>query len=280
MPININDNLFNKNSKNECCKLIAKNPMTIVFISVIANRGKMCDNNLIKKVRLTVMYHILCNQKYLKNNSDEHVKSIKVHDKIEYTAGGSFIDNLCKSILTQDNTQIFNISKEKFQNLLEENLKSSLNEKTHSQERKTNKRRQLNFFDKILVSNFFNKKMASCYLKDKYSIEHICPYSSVWEKDTSIDINRLGNLFPTLERINCSRQNKNLEIYYSVENMGFTKFIEELLPKNYDEINCRESKGESKGRKTEIIDINKYNDFCRKNEKKYIDTLLDDIFSS
>lgn len=215
MPVNINDNLFNKTSKNDCCKLIAKNPMTILFISVIANKDKISDNILIKNVRLVIIYHLLCNQKYLKNVSEENVKIIKTHDKLEYTAGGSYIDNICKSIIEHDNTKIFDISREIFQNLLNENLKSSLNEKTHYEERSTNKRRQLNFFDKILVSNFFNKKMPNSYLKERYSIEHTSPYSSNWEG--SIDINRLGNLFPTLEKINCSRGNNNLDIYYNTQ---------------------------------------------------------------
>jgi hypothetical protein len=270
MPVNINDNLFNKTSKNDCCKLIAKNPMTILFISVIANKDKISDNILIKNVRLVIIYHLLCNQKYLKNVSEENVKIIKTHDKLEYTAGGSYIDNICKSIIEHDNTKIFDISREIFQNLLNENLKSSLNEKTQYEERTTNKRRQLNFFDKILVSNFFNKKMPNSYLKERYSIEHTCPYSSSWEG--SIDINRLGNLFPTLEKINSSRGNNNLDIYYNTANIEFTKFIKELLPENYNIINSRE------GRKTTIVDIYKYNEFCNNNEKLYINTLIDDIF--
>jgi hypothetical protein len=271
MPININDNLFNKTSKNnDCCKLVAKNPMTILFISVIINKDKISDNILIKKVRTVVIYHLLCNQKYLKNVSEENIKRIKTYDKLEFTAGGSYIDNICKSIIEHDNKQIFNISKEAFQNLLNENLKSSLNEKTLIKERSTNKRRQLNFFDKILVSNFFNKKMSNYYLKEKYSIEHISPYSSNWEN--SIDINRLGNLFPTLEKINSSRGNNNLDIYYNTSNTEFTKFIKELLPENYNEINSH------KERKTTIVDIDKYNEFCNNNEKLYINTLINDIF--
>ena len=270
MPVNINDNLFNKSSKNDSCKLLAKNAMSILFISVIANKDKISDNNLIKKVRLVVIYHLLCNQKYLKNVSEENIKIVKTYDKMEYVAGGSYIDNICKSIIEQDSTQIFDISREIFQKLLNFNLNSSLNEKTNDEERNTNKRRQLNFFDKILVSNFFNKKMPNSYLKERYSIEHTSPYSSSWEG--SIDINRLGNLFPTLEKINSSRGNNNLDIYYNTSNIEFTKFIQELLPENYNEINSRE------GRKTTIVDIDKYNNFCNNNEKLYIKTLIDDIF--
>ena len=41
---------------------------------------------------------------------------------------------------------------------------------------------------------------------------------------------------------------------------------------NYNIINSRE------GRKTTIVDIYKYNEFCNNNEKLYINTLIDDIF--
>jgi hypothetical protein len=271
MPVNINDKLFNKTSKNDCSKLLAKNPMTMLFISVIANKDKILSTLIIKKVRLVVIYHLLCNQKYLKNLSEEAIKIIKTHDKLECVAGGSYVDNMCRSIIDHDNQKIFDISKDNFINLLNENLNSSLNEKTYDQERVTNKRRPLNLFDKILVSNFFNKKMSNFYLKEKYSTEHISPYSSVWLE--SIDINRLGNLFPTLEKINSSRGNSNLDIYYK-SHPDFTNFIKELLPGNYNEINNHN------GRKTTIVDINKYNEYCSNNEKLYIKTLVDDIFSN
>ena len=114
--------------------------------------------------------------------------------------------------------------------------------------------------------------MSNFYLKEKYSTEHITPYSSVWEE--LIDINRLGNLFPTLEKINGSRGNSNLEIYFKEPNIGFTTFIRELLPENYSEFNIHN------GRKTSITDINKYNEYCSNNEKLYIKTLVDDIFSN
>ena len=60
--------------------------------------------------------------------------------------------------------------------------------------------------------------------------------------------------------------------FYNTSNKEFTKFIKELLPKNYNEINSH------KERKTTIVDIDKYNEFCNNNEKLYIKTLIDDIF--
>ena len=77
--------------------------------------------------------------------------------------------------------------------------------------------------------------MSNYYLDSVYSIEHIIPFSSIWSK--TIDINRLGNLFPTLDIINKTRGNKNLDIYFEDDNRHFTRFIQDLLPiENYNEI--------------------------------------------
>jgi hypothetical protein len=273
MPKNINDNIFNVSSKNNTCKLVAKNTLAILFISVISNQLKISKENIIKEVKKAVIYNTLCSTTYLKNVSDENKEYIKSHNKLEYVAGTSHIDNMCKTILETDTMKIFNITKEQFEKLLNECLNSCLNEKEFKNKESSRKRRTLNLFDKILVSNFYNKKMSNFYLTGDYSIEHISPFSSKWEENTSLDIDRLGNLFPTLDSLNKSRQNTNLEIYYKSEYIDFTKNIDELLPKNYDIINSY------KDRKTNINDTNKYNEYCSINEKLYIKTLVDDLYS-
>lgn len=273
MPKNINDNIFNVSSKNNTCKLIAKNTLAILFIAVISNQLKISKENIIKEVKKALIYNTLCSTTYLKNITDEIKQYIKSHNKLEYVAGISHIDSTCKSILETDTMKIFNITKEQFEKLLNECLNSCLNEKEIKNKESSRKRRTLNLFDKILVSNFYNKKMSNFYLNNIYSIEHISPFSSRWEDNTSLDIDRLGNLFPTLDSLNRSRQNTNLEIYYKPEYIDFTKNIDELLPKNYDTINSY------KDRKTTIIDTNKYNEYCSINEKLYIKTLVDDLYS-
>jgi hypothetical protein len=273
MPKNINDNIFNVSSKNNTCKLIAKNTLAILFITVISNQLKISKENIIKEVKKAIIYNTLCSTTYLKNITDENKECIKSYNKLEYVAGTSHIDNMCKTILESDSMKIFNITKKQFEKLLNECLNSCLNEKEIKNKESSRKRRTLNLFDKILVSNFYNKKMSNFYLTGDYSIEHISPFSSRWEENTSLDIDRLGNLFPTLDSLNRSRQNTNLEIYYKPEYINFTKNIDELLPKNYDTINSY------KDRKTTIIDTNKYNEYCNINEKLYIKTLVDDLYS-
>ena len=239
---------------------------------------------------------------------------MRAYDNIEYKSGGQFVDSSCRKILQSDREQIFNLSKEQFTALLEENMRSSLKE---CEKTNCKNRREINLFDKILISNFWNKKMSNYYLDSVYSIEHIIPFSSIWSK--TIDINRLGNLFPTLDIINKTRGNKNLDIYFEDDNRHFTRFIQDLLPiENYNEI-CsfpaattafaaandvmnvdpndpvaqvtkpkRKNKTTSDVAKQDqpkksilphILSNDKYNEYCRKNEQNYIHTLVNDIFS-
>jgi hypothetical protein len=273
MPSNINDKIFNKNSKCNRKSLIAKNSSLVLMTSIIANKDKISDTELTKSIKKGVIYHLLCNKKYLSKLSDDEYIQIQSHDKLTYQAGGCYIDNLCNNILKNPTINIFNnLDKNIFEYLLNYNLMSSYNEKTYEDKKSSNKRKALSFFEKILISNYYNKKMPNCYIEnEKYSIEHVTPFSSSWNSCMMIDIDRLGNLFPTLDDINRLRSNGNLNIYL---NNDFGKFVEELLPhNNYSNIN------EKNGKKTTIINKNLYDEYCLNNEKLYIKTMIDDIFN-
>ena len=248
MPVNINNKYFNPHSKGPCSGLIADNSMVTLLMSNIAYKDKIHKDELVIKNRSIIIYHLLCDKTYLKNIDEKILKTLKAHDTLTYQAGGSFVDNECKSILNGKN--LFTITKEQMSNLLDEILKYSLNNRKNKSS--SNKRRTLNMFD------------------NKFETEHITPFSSTWNGE--IDIDRIGNMFPTLEKINGKRGNKNLEIYYTEENKGFTNLIIDLLPTNYDDFNIRN------GKKTHITSVEKYNAYCEKNEQLYVKTLLDNLF--
>ena len=124
------------------------------------------------------------------------------------------------------------------------------------------------------MSNYWNIRVSNSYIKKDYSIEHIIPFSSQWEN--SLDINRLGNLVPTLQKINSERGNKDLTTYYKPEYIEFTKFIDELLPKQYNNIVAHGEK--KKNSKPKIFDNSKYIEYCQKNEDVYKKLLLDNLY--
>ena len=112
--------------------------------------------------------------------------------------------------------------------------------------------------------------MADKHLTEKYSIEHITPYSSIW--NDTIDIDRLGNIFPTLEEINSKRGNKSLSIYKE-EYPIFYDVVKSLLHLDeYENINLYEN------RKNTIKSIESYNNICTKNEKLYVNNLIDELY--
>ena len=124
--------------------------------------------------------------------------------------------------------------------------------------------------DKILICNYWNVNIANKFLNDNYSIEHICPFSSTWEQE--LDIDRLGNIFPTLDSLNKKRGNHNFEVYKQ-ENNSFYKAVEGLVPFDYDDYNNYSIDG------TSILSIQRYNQVCQQNEQKYIMELVNNLYT-
>lgn len=270
-PKNVN-NIFNKAYVKCENDIIKKNNLLMMLISNIANcklkdddASKISDKDLIKKNKACIIYHLLCNKIYVKENTQlEHLKTF---DCILYIAGESFIKGQCMNILNKGPSIMFNkLNKEEFKKLLEQCIESSITESEFGQ--KAEKRRKLTLLDKILIANFWNKNIPNKYLNKEYSLEHIIPFSSVYEG--TIDLDRIGNIFPTFNKINSERGNKDLEIY---KKQDFYPSIKKLLPANYNRFNKMENK------KTIITSIQMYNEHSKKNEGIYIQELIDDIFS-
>jgi hypothetical protein len=268
--------LFNKSSQKNKVS-IKKNPMCILLISNISNQHKIDKNKLIYLNRICLIYHFLAtknyifpNKKELNDNDEDIISSFKVFDCIEYQAGGSYIDNLCSKIFNRESMYIFKITKSKFEELINICMKERLNECTYEDTHKTRKRRKLNLLDEILISNYWNLNAPPTILLKNYSIEHITPFSSRW--NDLIDIDRIGNLFPTFVEINTSRGNKDLSIYRNTENVAILQCIKKLLPKKYEEINKYDNKI------TTIISNEKYNNYCETNEKLLANLLISELF--
>ena len=262
---NINDNIFGKSSKSN--HNLKKNQLILLLISIIVNKEKMSEKIFINKIRTVIIYHLLCSVRYLKNLSDEDLTFIRNEDTIGYSAGGSFINAMVKKIMSDEPSKILDINKDKFMKLINTCVESNIHPKQLCDKNK--KRRQLNLLDRILLTNFYHRNMPQKYIDQNYSIEHITPFSSSWNGE--IDIDRLGNLFPTLNEINIHRGNKDLTIYKD-KYPEFYNIIINILPEKYNEINHYEN------RKTTIISTEKYNDYCLRNEKLFIDNLINELY--
>ena len=268
-PPNVNEKIFNKCSikyKN----LIKTSPIVIIFTTILTNRSYRTKDTLVKKITLAILYHVLSNRKFLKNLTEEEYSVINVDDHLEYKNGGVYIDRLCQSIAKDKRTMIFDIPEASFTRLLRACMQCNLGESEERAVRVRNTRRHLNFLDKILLCNYWNRNVPNKFLSNAYSLEHITPFSSVWTG--KVDIDRIGNLFPTFEEINRERGNGDLAIYIT-KVPEFCSAIRQILPLDqYSKINCR------KDRKTTIVSVDMYNEYCERNEAIYLNNLVDELY--
>jgi hypothetical protein len=111
-------------------------------------------------------------------------------------------------------------------------------------------------------------------LDNQFSIEHIIPYSVSWNNG-QLDINRVGNLIPIINSLNCGRGNRHIDYYYTKEPI-YASLIRSIPSiQDYNKIIVH-----SGDDKPSIISIDEYNKMCAKNEKMYIDNFIDLIFTS
>jgi hypothetical protein len=112
--------------------------------------------------------------------------------------------------------------------------------------------------------------MPTNLLSQEFSIEHIVPFSS--GNKQGIDIDRLGNIVPIIDTMNKQRGNSHIDKYLS-KNDRFLSYIKPIIPSSevYNEIVNHTNK------QPQIINSEKYNIFCEKNEKTYIENFIKTI---
>lgn len=265
-PDNVNPKIFNSSQVKKINKgqIFTMTPLLLLMTTIISNHNTLSRSDLILKIKSTIIYHLICNKKFLGNLTEEKLNWFRQYNRISLVSGGTFINDICQKIMSNEKNRIF-IDKD----VLEELLIEAVSGQVKNNQNKNHQRRQLNILDKILICNYWNINIANKFLNQKYSIEHICPFSSKCENE--LDIDRLGNIFPTLDSLNKKRSNRNFEVYKQ-ENHSFYKAIEDLIPIDYDEFN-NYSLGV-----TTILSVQKYNQACQKNEQKYIMELVNNLY--
>lgn len=268
-PDNVNPIIFKSSQVNKINngKMFSMTPLLLILTTIISNRHHLSESILVSEIKSTIIYHSICNKSYLNHLDEEKMNWFRQFNKISLMAGGTFINEICRKITETDKNKIF-VDKSNLQKLLTEAVLGQV--KNKSDKNRNRQRRQLNMLDKILICNYWNVNIANKFLNDNYSIEHICPFSSTWEQE--LDIDRLGNIFPTLDSLNKKRGNHNFEVYKQ-ENNSFYKAVEGLVPFDYDDYNNYSIDG------TSILSIQRYNQVCQQNEQKYIMELVNNLYT-
>lgn len=268
----INNKLFSK-SCVEKIKTLKKNNMFMLLTCIIGFKNKNTDENIIiKNIEKCLLYHFMVSDLKDKDKRED----FKNHDSITYRAGGGFIDNVTKNVLSNPEMISNKLTPHEFENLLYQlyiEVNKPYERKLENGSNKNDKRRPLKFFEKIIMFYFYKENVPVNMLENEFSIEHIFPNSSEW--DGQLDKDRTGNLMPLISTVNISRGNKHINEYQKTDDGKiFCKFVRDIIPENevYNAIICHEEK------KPKIKNNELYNNFCQENEEKYKNNFIECLF--
>jgi hypothetical protein len=241
---------------------LKRNNIYLILVSIIGFYKQGTDKEIIlNSIEKCLLYHFFINDIIDKEKREEY----KISDSLHYEAGGSYIDNIAGKMLENPILICNKVNEKCIKELLNIIVKESIKPKI---EKKIN-RRNRKFFEKALIYYYYKTKVPIEYLKHNYWIEHIFPFSSSFLNE--LDIDRLGNIIPIIDSMNNIRGNKHIDEYDSDQ---FIKFINDIIPSKhiYNSIVKHTKK------KPCIIDIEKFNDFCVKNEDNYINNFILNLF--
>ena len=267
----INDKLFN-NTCQDKIKTLKKNNVFMILSCIIGYQNKKTDKNIIQKnLERCLLYHFMVSDVKNKDKRED----FKNYDPITYRAGGAFIENATKNLLSNPENISIKLTRNLFDKLLTElyiEVNNPYERKLENGKNKNDKRRKLKFFEKTVMFNFYKEKIPVNMLeKNLFSIEHICPNSCEW--DGELDKDRTGNLIPVISTINSSRGNRHISEYKKTETGKFCEYIKDIIPEDnvYDTIVYHD-------KKPTIINIESYNNMCQENEEKYKQNLINCLF--
>jgi hypothetical protein len=268
----LSENLKIFDSCNKKMHTLKKNTMYLIIVAIISYLNTNENDDYIKKsIEKSLLYHFFVQDISNKDKKDY----MKNYDNILFDAGGAYIDNMADKIYKNPKVICEKITK----NIMNELLNVLIEENNKPNERfllngknKCDKRRNRKFFEKILICYYYNQVVPTNLLKNKFSIEHIFPFSSVW--DNEIDIERLGNVIPIIDYLNNKRNNKHISQYKKSDLDNFVKYIDNIIPSfdYYDKIINHDD------RKPKITNCIEYNNFCNKNKNTYVNNFIKCLF--
>jgi hypothetical protein len=267
----ISNNLFN-NQCQEKLKTLKKNNLFMLIASIIGFRKKNENKRIIiKHLEKCLIFHFFTSDIKEKDAREE----FKNNDSITYRAGGGFIDNSVKNLLSNPETIFNKVTHELFNKLLNKLFSESNSphvRKLDNGKNKNDKRRSLKFFEKTLMFYYYKQKIPTNLLDNNFSIEHIIPNSTDW--DGELDKDRTGNLIPIISSINSQRGNRHINLYKETkEGSDFLEFIKDIIPNDQEYDNIIKF-----NRKPTIENNAKYTEMCEKNEKIYKENLINCLF--
>ena len=269
------DKISNKLFNNTCqdkLKTLKKNNLFMLISSILGFKKKNEQKSIIiKHLEKCLIFHFFTTDIKEKDVRED----LKNYDPITYRAGGGYIENIVKNLLSNPETISNKLTHESFNKLLNKLFNESNSphiRKLDNDKNKNDKRRKIKFFEKTLMFYYYKEKIPTNLLSNEFSIEHIMPNSSEW--NGVLDKDRTGNLIPIISNINSQRGNKHINSYKKTrEGNQFCEFIKDIIPNDdlYDNIIQHD-------KKPTIKNNEKYNEMCEKNEKTYKENFINCLF--
>ena len=261
---NINNKLFNSTCETKFLTL-KKNSMYMIMSSIFGYKNiGTSDNDIIRSIEKTILYHFLIEDLKVK-------KEYNLKNTIHYLTGGTYIDAMAKKYYNNPHLISEQVNKNELITLINQLFKEGNDPKLRllPNGRKNDKRRLRKFYEKCLLFYYYKSKVPTNLLNNKFSLEHIYPFCSNWDSG-EIDIDRIGNVVPIIDEINNKRNNKHISKYVELDvKHNFINFID-IIPNDntYNLVISHDEKC------PKIINIEKYNEQCKTNEKKYLDNFI------
>jgi len=286
-PEHISDNLKAPNTTSY--SLQGNNILVIIMaISGWFNCNKKCnkksDKYVVTNVSLAILYHYFVHKIINKDNADmqSKKKGFGAYDSLRTSYDGARLTKVCHEYFTDPDFLTRKILKDIMREVMKILVKQSLDERLYEtrtnepNKPKKDKRRARTIFEVLLWSHMFKSRVPYNLTNNIYENEHLFCFSSDWGTDKKLDIDRLGNSFPIIKKINRARSNFHIKKYYEIEeehNIEFMKYIKPVIPSNerYDTIVSHDTK-------SHIINPEEYNKFCESNEEIYIENMLNEYF--
>tara|TARA_B110000879_G_scaffold61046_2_gene85687 strand:+ start:5943 stop:7811 length:1869 start_codon:yes stop_codon:yes gene_type:complete len=191
---------------------LKKTPLIVLIVTTIKLLELMSDNKISEKevhaiLKRTICYHYLLD--YLpKDKRDKYI----VNDDIRCQAGGKAIQTKVNSI-TQKPEQVSQTITTTRMTSLFKDIVDYYNQPYKCEDR-PKRRRGLSFPYRLLLSLYYNNRVPYVYTQKKQNIDHVFVFSSNWENDNKIDLDRIGNLILIDGDLNNKRSNNSIQYYY------------------------------------------------------------------
>lgn len=271
-PRNVDETIFNQQGKRESVGLCTTQLLLVLSAIIGFSNQAIPPAEIVCKIKRALIYNYMVSNIDAANDMSDSYKlhnalsierrehrsepyAMKLMDHPELLSEGLDTDEIMREVVTLAQ-------------------KSSVKPESLGAKKSKNKRRKLTLVDRLITSAYFRKHVSHSYLDKPFSNEHLIPFSSCWDKDTAIDIDRLGNLVPMLAGLNKGRGNGPISYYYEKEPVYCT-FFKTLMPSQEE----YEALIQYAKKVPTIQDVDVYNAFCERNEAAYIDTFLKSIYT-